>query len=242
MLAVEVAEVPRLASRVIVAVADRGLPDAASVLASAGMTQGIVLHTCGAKDIEELTPLRELGWACGTLHPLQSFSSPSHGLATLPGCAFAVSGDTRALEWARHIAETAGGHTAQIEPSERALYHAAAVIASNYSVSLLDAAGTLMSAATGLEADASLRMLGPLVRTSIENAFAQGTATALTGPIARGDFETVALHLKALGTTSPSIRDLYIAAGFHTLKLARRKGLADEAAASVEAVLEHGRP
>jgi predicted short-subunit dehydrogenase-like oxidoreductase (DUF2520 family) len=240
VLAVAVADIPRHVSRVIVAVADRGLSDAASVLALAEVTQGIVLHTCGAKDTEELMPLRKLGWACGTLHPLQSISSASQGIAVLRGCTFGVSGDTRALEWARHLAETTSGHAVQIGSSKRALYHAAAVMASNYSVSLLDAAGTLMSAATGLESDASLRMLAPLVRTSIENAFAKGTAAALTGPVERGDFETVALHLNALDTTSSSLRDLYVAAGLHTLKLARRKGLPEEAAASVNAVLERG--
>lgn len=114
-------------------------------------------------------------------------------------------------------------------------------MASNYSVSLLDAAGKLMSAATGVESDASLRMLAPLVRTSMENAFTQGTSAALTGPIERGDGETVALHLDAIDSEAPSIRDLYVAAGLQTLKLARRKGLAEEAAASVEAVLGRGR-
>jgi predicted short-subunit dehydrogenase-like oxidoreductase (DUF2520 family) len=114
-------------------------------------------------------------------------------------------------------------------------------MASNHTVALLDAAGALMRAATGLEEREALRLLAPIIRTSIENAFAQGTSAALTGPIERGDSGTVAIHLEALSTASSTVRDLYVSAGLHTLDLARRKGLTEPAAASVKAVLERGR-
>jgi predicted short-subunit dehydrogenase-like oxidoreductase (DUF2520 family) len=239
--AVGLAAIARRASHLLIAVADRAIADAAVAVASSGMTEGVVLHTCGAREIDELKPLRELGWACGVLHPLQTFSSPSQGMIALPGSTFAVSGDDCAVAWAKRIADVVGGRAVEVIAGKRALYHAAAAMASNYSVSLLDAAGTLMAAATGTEHHEALRLLAPLIRTSIENAFSQGTAEALTGPIERGDSGTVALHLEALSTASRSIRDLYVSAGLHTLDLARRKGLAEPGAASVEGVLEQAR-
>jgi predicted short-subunit dehydrogenase-like oxidoreductase (DUF2520 family) len=231
------AELPGRASRLLIAVSDSALHDVAEALAAGVSGTGLALHTCGAKDIEELAPLRLRGFSCGTLHPLQTICSPEQGVAALRGAAFAVSGDGPGVEWAERIVELLGGRTLRIRPEARPLYHAAAAMASNYVAALLDAAQSLLATAAGEDGDSALRALGPLVRTAVDNILERGPVAALTGPIERGDAGTVRLHLDALASVSPVIRDLYCAAGLQALDMARRKGLAAGAADRTEALL-----
>ena len=116
----------------------------------------------------------------------------------LPGAAFAIDGDAAALEWAGRIAHLLGGETLRILPEHRALYHAAAVMASNYVVALVDAAAMLMDAA-GISEDKALRAIGTAgSRRASRTRCSLGPVEALTGPIQRGDVETVCGHLRAL--------------------------------------------
>jgi predicted short-subunit dehydrogenase-like oxidoreductase (DUF2520 family) len=230
-------ELPGRASRVLIAVSDSALQDVAESIAKGVSGAGIALHTCGAKDIEELQPLRLRGFSCGTLHPLQTVSSAEQGLRTLRGSAFAVSGDGPAVDWAERIVRLLEGCALRIRPEARPLYHAAAVMASNYVAALIDGAQGLLAAAAGEDGDSALRALEPLVRTAVESVFERGPVAALTGPIERGDAGTVRLHLEALSSTPRRIQDLYRAAGLQTLDVARRKGLAAGAAERIEALL-----
>jgi predicted short-subunit dehydrogenase-like oxidoreductase (DUF2520 family) len=230
-------ELPGRASRFLIAVSDSALQIVAEALAAGVSGTGLALHTCGAKDIEELAPLRMRGFSCGTLHPLQTICSPEQGLRTLPGSAFAVSGDGPGLEWAERIVSLLEGRALRIRPDARPLYHAAAVMASNYVAGLIDAAQNLLASAAGEDGDSALRALAPLVRTAVENIFEQGPVAALTGPIERGDAGTVRLHLDALASVPRHVQDLYRAAGLHTLDVARRKGLAAGAAERMEGLL-----
>lgn len=229
------AELPAFAERILIAVSDRAVAEVAAILAAAGMKSGIAVHTCGSMGAGALAPLAEAGVAVGAFHPLQTFSSPAQGLGSLPGCVFAVDGDAPALAWAEQIARLLGGKTVLVPPEKRALYHAAAVMSGNYVISMLDAAAMLMSAA-GFEKRLARQALGPLVETSVQNALREGAAKALSGPVQRGDLETVARHLEALKVAPESVRRLYCAAGLHTVRLAVRGGLAPERARELEAL------
>jgi predicted short-subunit dehydrogenase-like oxidoreductase (DUF2520 family) len=238
--AVSYKELPQRAGRIVIAVADRAVPTVAETLAEAmaeaGLSGGVALHTSGTLGPEVLEPLAARGVSCGTLHPLQTIAAPGQGVAALPGSAFAVAGDTEALAWAERIATILDGEPLRIAPKFRPVYHAAAVMASNYIVALLDAAVILMGAA-GITEDRALRAIAPLAKASLNNAADLGPLRALTGPIERGDSETVALHLDALEKEPESVRELYRSAGLHALDLARRCGLNEAAAKRVEAVL-----
>jgi len=227
---------PHRAGRILIAVTDDALPAVAEALAEAGMTGGIALHTCGTRGPEALEPLAARGVSCGTLHPLQTVAAPEQGVAALPGSSFAVAGDTEALAWAERIASILGGEALRIASKFRPQYHAAAVMASNYVVALMDAAVILMGAA-GISEERALRAIAPLAKASLNNAADLGPLRALTGPIERGDSETVALHLNALESAPESVRELYRSAGLHTLELARRRGLGEPAAGRLEALL-----
>jgi predicted short-subunit dehydrogenase-like oxidoreductase (DUF2520 family) len=227
---------PERASRILIAVSDSAIHQVASILAGAGMSRGVALHTCGTIGPEGLEPLARVGVSCGTLHPLQTVATAEQGLEALPGAAFAIDGDSEARLWAEEIAGLLNGLPLRIPAGRRPYYHAAAVMASNYVVGLIDAAVILMGTA-GVEEEEALRAIGPLAQATVKNALALGPVKALTGPIERGDTETVAAHLKALTEAPTSVRDLYRAAGLHVVELARRRGLAEADARRLEALL-----
>ncbi len=233
---VVLSELPARASRILIAVSDGAIPEVARLLAASGMTSGIALHTCGGLGADALAPLAAAGVNCGAIHPLQTIATPEQGLEALPGAAFAIDGDAAALEWGGRIARLLGGETLRIRPEHRALYHAAAVMASNYVVALVDAAAMLMDAA-GISEDKALRAMGPLVQSSVANALSLGPVKALTGPIQRGDVETVSGHVRALARMPESVRGFYRSAGLHALDLAVRRGLAKDRARLIEAKL-----
>jgi len=223
--AVPVDKIPALATHLLIATPDGAITDVARRLAGAGMRGGVALHTCGALGPEALEPLAEQGTACGMLHPLQTVPSPEAGVKALPGVAFSVDGDAAASEWAARIVALLGGVALKISEQNKPLYHAAAVMASNYTIALLDATLRLMEEA-GVASDDARRALRPLVEASVANALAQSPEEALTGPIRRGDVGTVSAHLAAL--PEPHAH-LYRALGLHAVSLAGRAGL-DEAA------------
>jgi len=100
-----------------------------------------------------------------------------------------------------------GGSALHVAPGAMPLYHAAAVMASNYVTGLIDAAAILMKAA-GIGERTALGALAPLIRAGVENTLALGPEQALTGPIERGDLETVRLHLRSLSALAPSVSGL----------------------------------
>jgi predicted short-subunit dehydrogenase-like oxidoreductase (DUF2520 family) len=207
----------------LIAVSDSAIPEVAECLAQAGFA-GVALHTAGSRGPDALRILAARGAATGVLHPLQTFPTPEQGAAALPGSYFAVSGSPPAVEWARQIVEIIGGHILSIAPEHWPLYHAAAVMASNYQVTLFDAALEILEKA-GVPRSEGLAALRPIAHSTLENILRLGPAEALTGPISRGDVEAVRGNVRALTAVSAATRELYSAAGRRTLRLAERRGL-----------------
>jgi predicted short-subunit dehydrogenase-like oxidoreductase (DUF2520 family) len=129
--------------------------------------------------------------------------------------------------------------TLRVPPEGHTYYHAAAVMASNYVIALVDAAVMLMRAA-GIGDETARRALAPLVEASSANALRQGPVEALTGPVQRGDVETLRLHMRALRAAPDRLREFYAAAGLYALNIALRRGLPPGAAALVEKALREG--
>ena len=231
--AVGYGEMARHARRILIAVPDSAVTVVSNLIADAGIRGGIALHTCGTQGSDVLRRLMDHGVSCGTIHPLQTIVNAEQGVGALRGCAFAVDGDAPAIRWAEEIAAKFEGEVLRIPQHLRPLYHAGAVMASNYLVGLVGAAQHLMEMA-GVGREGSLRALAPLLRTTLENILKQGPLAALTGPIERGDSETVAAHLRALGTAPEQIQHLYRAAGLEVLQMALARGLAASPASSIE--------
>jgi predicted short-subunit dehydrogenase-like oxidoreductase (DUF2520 family) len=235
--AVSIPELPPRANHVLIAVSDDALPFVAPSLAAAGLRASIVLHTAAAAGPAALAPLREQGNATGVLHPLQTIPTAERGVDTLPGSAFAYAGDAPATAWANELVVSLGGKPLAIDAQQWGLYHAAAVFASNYHVTLIDSALELLEQ-TGLSRSVALEALAPLVQASVANTLSLGPERALTGPISRGDTSTVQAHRSALANRPSATRSLYAAAGLRTLALALRSGLPAQAARELNAALE----
>lgn len=218
----------REAEILLLAVPDRALPALASALAPLGPWAGrVVLHTCGAEGPAVLAALAEVGAETGSLHPLQTFPSAVHPLESLRGVRAAVSGSPVASRAARGLCRALGLSPLDLPEEGRALYHLAAVLASNHVVSLLDAAVEALEAA-GLPRDEALPALLPLLAGSHAALGERGLPGALTGPVARGDVGTVEKHLAALEGRDPSLGRLYRDLSLRTLRLARSAGAVEE--------------
>jgi predicted short-subunit dehydrogenase-like oxidoreductase (DUF2520 family) len=188
---VDVADAGREADLVLVATPDAAIADTALALAGGVRSGALVVHLSGACPRDELDKLQteRPDVFTGALHPLQSLPSVELGLERLPGSWCAVDGPP-AVE---RLALSLGMRPFRVAPGQRAGYHAAATIASNHLVALLGQAVRVAEAA-GVPPEALL----PLVRASVDNVDALGSADALTGPVARGDADTVRRHLAAL--------------------------------------------
>lgn len=214
------------AERILIAVPDNAIREVAGRIPESRVT----LHTCGAYGAELLRGVR--AGDCGALHPLQTFATPEAGYGALRGCAVAIDGDAGALAWAEEIAELLGGPVLRVAGESRAVYHAAAVMASNHVVAVMDAAVGLLERA-GVPEEAARRAVGPLARTAVENLIERGAAGALTGPVERGDAGTVRRHREALREMPETVGALYRAASLQALAIAIRRGLNPEAVAAV---------
>lgn len=232
--------VPEGTSALLLTVPDAALSEVAMELAMAGRAPAgcVALHVSGALSAEVLTPLHTAGYAVGSFHPLQSLADPWAASERLIGATFALAGEPPAVVTGRRLASALGGRTIVVSARDRALYHAAAVAGSNYVVALYASAARMMQQAGVGTDDASVAVLG-LMRGTLDNLEHLGPSAALTGPIARGDVETVRLHLARL---SPRDRGLYCALGRVTLELARAAGLADERAAELDRLLSDDNP
>jgi predicted short-subunit dehydrogenase-like oxidoreductase (DUF2520 family) len=232
------AQAPPGTELVILAVPDAALPEVAYDLTMMGAAPPgcVALHLSGALSTDVLAPLHAAGYAIGSLHPLMAVADPWLAGHRLLGAAFAVGGEPAAVAAGRRIAFALGGMPLVIAPQLRPLYHAAAVIASNYLIAISGLATRLLEEAGVAEEDA-LPALLPLLRGTLDNVEQLGVSAALTGPIARGDTDTIRLHLARL---SPGDRVLYSGLGLELLRLARAAGLDEQRAGEIHALLTSG--
>jgi predicted short-subunit dehydrogenase-like oxidoreductase (DUF2520 family) len=224
----------RRARVVLLAVPDDAIGVVAASLARENAVDAsqVVLHLSGLLDRLALHALAFTGAALGSFHPLQSVAEPSTAAARLRGAFAGLEGDDRALAIGERLAVALGMHAVRLAPGAKAGYHAGAVFASNYAVVLASVAERLARRAGVASAEAGAMYL-PLMQGTVAN-LGLGPASALTGPIRRGDAASVRRHLAAL---EPAERALYRALGLVALRLAREAGLGEAPAASVERAL-----
>lgn len=152
----------------------------------------------------------ELAWPYGaaSVHPMRSFANQPEVARLFSATLCTIEGDDETVDTLWSCLIRSGAHPVRIEAKNKALYHAAAVIASNYLVTLIDTALETFKAA-GLSPEMAEQMVEPMTRETLQNIFRIGTKAALTGPIARGDKTTIALHRKALQAWDPAIEKMY---------------------------------
>ena len=199
------------AELVFLAVQDRYISEIAGDLVEAdgylNLDGCFFAHLSGSLTSVALKALAKGNAIIFSLHPLQSVADVAGGVQVLAGSYFSFEGDDRAFPVAESVVAALSGNLIRLEAADKVLYHAAAVVSSNFFIALEEMAITMMTG-IGADADTARRMLLPLIRGSFENLKRVSPVEALTGPIVRGDDQTVAAHLIALREKFPE----YVAA------------------------------
>ncbi len=201
--------------------------------AIAGVVAGIVwhagqsvVHCSGADSVDSLEPASRMGALTGCFHPLQTFADVTQATDNIAGSTFALEASGPLLGSLKEMAATLGGDAIELSAGDKVVYHAAAVIACNYLVTLVKLATDLWET-FGVDQERATRALAPLLRGTISNIERVGLPDCLTGPIARGDTGTVAKHLEALSDIAPDLVATYRNLGRQTVPIAAAKGTID---------------
>jgi predicted short-subunit dehydrogenase-like oxidoreductase (DUF2520 family) len=215
----------------LLCVPDAAIDEACETISAAVPPLRYVGHTSGATGLAALGAASRRGARTFSIHPLQTVPDGASVLDGAPCAVWGTDSDARGL--ASALASRLGMRPFEIDDERRAAYHAAACIASNYLIALEAAATTLLERAGAEEAR---ELLAPLVLRTAAN-WAERGSDALTGPIARGDEETVERHLEAIGETSPELLELYRVLAEHTRAIAAGTEPVDDHATEPEVML-----
>jgi predicted short-subunit dehydrogenase-like oxidoreductase (DUF2520 family) len=197
-----------------------------------------VVHCSGADSLDVLTPATRSGALTGGFHPLQTFASITHAIENIPGSTFALEAEEPLLGTLREMAVALDGRWIALRPGDKVLYHAAAVLACNYLVTLVKMATDLWQT-FGASAPQAVEALLPLLRGTTNNLENVGLPNCLTGPIARGDSGTIEKHIAALKARAPQLLPAYRELGRQTIPIALAKGRIDQAQArNLAAILD----
>lgn len=235
---VPVLDVPTIVERselVLLAVPDDQLPGLVEGLGKLGAWQPgqLVVHTAGRFGTDVLEPVRAAGGIGLAIHPSMTFTGLSLDLQRLTDCSFGVTAAAPVLPIAQAFVVEMGAEPVVIAEADRPLYHAALAHGSNHVMTLM---GQSMQLLHKIGVEQPDRMLGPLVRATVDNALASGE-NALTGPVARGDVSTVSAHVAALTelagpdaapSAGSNLLDGYRALGRFTAQRAAASGRIDE--------------
>jgi predicted short-subunit dehydrogenase-like oxidoreductase (DUF2520 family) len=164
------------------------------------------IHSSGALSSRELDPLRTEGISLASVHPLMTFVAGAH--PALAGVPFALEGDRAAMQAARQIVRKLGGQSFRLPALRKAAYHAWATMTSPLLVAFLTTLEAAAGAA-GLTRHEARRKSLPILRQTLENYSRLGPAGSFSGPLIRGDAETVAKHLAIL--KNREVREVYLA-------------------------------
>jgi predicted short-subunit dehydrogenase-like oxidoreductase (DUF2520 family) len=182
-----------------------------------------IVHCSGADSLDVLEPARMIGAQVGSFHPLQTFASIQKAIDNIPGSTFALEAEGALLETLKEMAVALEGRWIKLGAGDKAAYHTAAVMTSNYLVTLVKMATDLWGS-FGIPPEAAIQALLPLLKGTISNIENLKIPQALTGPIARGDAGTIRIHLQTLAETAPEILPAYCEMGLQTLPVALAKG------------------
>jgi predicted short-subunit dehydrogenase-like oxidoreductase (DUF2520 family) len=233
-------ELTGTADLVLIATPDDAIRGVCDQVADAGGFHpgAIVAHCSGALPSTVLARARRAGAHVGSMHPLQTFATAEQAVVLIPGSYCCIEGDAEAVAVLTEAAHALSMTPLSIATEAKPLYHAAAVVASNYLV-VLAAAAVKLDETAGIAREDALKSLLPLIKGTVANLGDVGVPIALTGPVERGDVETARGHLSALRAKAPALLPLYKVLGLEAVKVARAKGtLSAERAARLVKLLE----
>jgi predicted short-subunit dehydrogenase-like oxidoreductase (DUF2520 family) len=200
--------VARSCDLLLLTVPDDMLANVVTLLSASGAIRRdqYVVHTSGKHGLAVLAPAAALGAHVLAMHPAMTFTGTDVDLDRLPGCVFGVTAEPATRALAETLVADLGGRMVTVEEDRRTLYHAGLAHGANHLVTLVAQAMDLLRASGAEDPAGTLR---PLLTAALDNALSYGDA-ALTGPIVRGDVETVRAHLADIATTSPVTLESYV--------------------------------
>jgi predicted short-subunit dehydrogenase-like oxidoreductase (DUF2520 family) len=222
-------DVVRRADLVLLAVPDAVLAGLVSGLAATGTFRAgqIVVHTCGSRGVEVLAPAVAAGVLPLALHPAMTFTGRCEDVARLgTSCVGVTVADETGWSVGEALVLEMGAEPVRVPAEARPLYHAALSHGANHLATLVRDAADVLERAGVVPAE---RLLGPLLEAALDNALRHGDR-ALTGPVARGDVDTVRLHLRVLAESAPQLLEPYRAQACRTAHRAEAAGLLAPAA------------
>lgn len=234
------AEIAHYADLILLTVPDAAISSVCESLAQTDLTDKAVVHTSGATSVSTLLPARKRGALTGGFHPIIPVGNDC---TLIPGATYGLEADREPLRgWlAGLVAALAGTPLWLRAGTDRARYHASAVLVSNYLVTLFSEALGLLSR-YAVDEEAAHDALINLTQATVSNIAAQPAHTVshtLTGPIARGDVDTIRAHLESIQKLDPDLAELYRQLGRRTLRLAAARGLAAEKLDMLQEILKH---
>lgn len=222
-------EVAKVANVILISTPDQVIKEVCDQIATGGGFQkgDIVIHLSGALDSDILTSAKREGACTLALHPVQTFPKGKVSSEILPGCYFSLEGGKKALEFGQKLVEELDGKAVIVPPEAKPLYHAALCTASNYLVTVTNIAVQMLEK-IGIEKKEALKMIMPLIWGTVRNLDKVGLPGALTGPVSRGDLQTVEGHLEIIQRLLPEYLEVYKRSGSLTAELARQAGTLEE--------------
>ncbi|HJV76421.1 MAG TPA: Rossmann-like and DUF2520 domain-containing protein [Noviherbaspirillum sp.] len=214
----------RPADITMIATPDSQIAESCAALAQLGLLRAgsVVFHCSGALPSTELKDASGRGAAVASVHPIRSFAAPEQAVEAFAGTFCGIEGDQEAVSLLSSAFTAIGARLVPIDAAFKSVYHAAAVFASNYLVTLLDVAMQAYIKA-GIPQEVALQMMEPLVRGTVDNVFRLGPTDALTGPIARGDIGTAVKQYRAINTWDQRHGALYKQLAKLTADIAARR-------------------
>jgi predicted short-subunit dehydrogenase-like oxidoreductase (DUF2520 family) len=229
---------------IIITTPDDAIADTAQRLAALSQSRAAshkprtAFHASGALSSSALSALHDVGFRTGSMHPLIAVSDSAQGALSLRTAFFCLEGERTAVRVARTLVRDLGAQSFAIHQRDKALYHAAAVMASGHMVALFDMASEMLQRC-GLNERRARAVLLPLVRSTLENLAQREPARTLTGTFARADISTVRHHLNALQALgSNEILAAYSLLGQRSLQLAQKNGVDEDTIKKIKRILE----
>jgi predicted short-subunit dehydrogenase-like oxidoreductase (DUF2520 family) len=222
--------VARAADILLVTVPDDALRNVVAMLSAAGAIHDgqYVVHTSGRHGTDVLAAAAERGARVAAMHPAMTFTGTDLDVPRLPATVFGCTGADEVRPVVEGLVTDLHARTVWVDEEQRVRYHAALAHGANHLVTLVQQAGELLR---GAGVDAPADVVRPLMQAALDNALAYGDA-ALTGPIARGDVQTVREHLRTLADAPPATLESYVAMGRATANRAALDGRLDPARAA----------
>ncbi len=223
---------------VVLSIPDDQIKKTAEELASSSVTwqDKFIFHCSGLLSSKILLPLKNKGALTASIHPIQSFPKKRTPVEQFKNIYFGIEGSEKALESSKKIISDLGGKSITIQTENKPLYHTACTFASNLFITLINTAQTLLSQ-SGIEEQETFQMIQPLIQGTLNNMSQSQYDSPLTGPINRGDVNTIKLHLKAL-QTKPDCLKIYVAMAKQALEITKKqKKLPDHIIKEIENLL-----